>query len=192
MVSPPRRRPPERHRRRRSHARRTAAHTASASTSSGGLRLAHGAVPRILALSPGGDAGRRRRAPTTDAEAVAQLLGRDPGGAFTVVVRGDEGRPVVIANEPFLRDGTPMPTRYWLVDPALRVLVGRLEAGAGSGGPRRRWTRRLGRGPSPLCRRARCADSGGLAGPRPERGRGRHTSRGQVPARPCGLVAGRR
>jgi uncharacterized protein len=66
-----------------------------------------------------------------DAAAVAELLGRDPGGAFTVVVRGDAGRPVVIANEPFLRDGTPMPTRYWLVDPELRVLVGRLEAAGG-------------------------------------------------------------
>ena len=38
---------------------------------------------------------------------------------------------MVIANEPFLRDGTPMPTRYWLVDPELRVLVGRLEAEGG-------------------------------------------------------------
>jgi uncharacterized protein len=66
-----------------------------------------------------------------DADAVAQLLGRDPGGAFAVVVRGAGGRPVVIANDPFLRDGTPMPTRYWLVDPELRVLVGRLEASGG-------------------------------------------------------------
>ena len=66
-----------------------------------------------------------------DAEAVATLLGRDPGGAFTVVVRRDDGQPVVIANEPFLRDGTPMPTRYWLVDPEVRVLVGRLEAAGG-------------------------------------------------------------
>ena len=38
---------------------------------------------------------------------------------------------MVIANEPFLRDGTPMPTRYWLVDPELRVRVGRLEAAGG-------------------------------------------------------------
>jgi hypothetical protein len=66
-----------------------------------------------------------------DTAAVAHLLGRDPGGTFTVVVRGDGGRPMVIANEPFLRDGTPMPTRYWLVDPELRVLVGRLEAAGG-------------------------------------------------------------
>jgi hypothetical protein len=66
-----------------------------------------------------------------DAAAVSRLLGRDPGGTFTVVVRRDDGTPVVIANEPFLRDGTPMPTRYWLVDPDLRTEVGRLEASGG-------------------------------------------------------------
>ena len=67
----------------------------------------------------------------SDADAVARLLGRDPGGAFTVAVRGADGRPMVIENEPFLRDGTPMPTRYWLVDPELRVKTGRLEAAGG-------------------------------------------------------------
>lgn len=66
-----------------------------------------------------------------DEEAVAALLGRDPGGDFIVVVRAPDGAPVVIENEPFLRDGTPMPTRYWLVDPALRAEVGRLEASGG-------------------------------------------------------------
>jgi uncharacterized protein len=66
-----------------------------------------------------------------DDERVARALGRDPGGVFTVVVRRDDGSPVVIANEPFLHDGTPMPTRYWLVDPELRTLVGRLEAAGG-------------------------------------------------------------
>ena len=64
-------------------------------------------------------------------EVVAALLGRDPGGAFAVVVRRDDGAPMVIANEPFLRDFTPMPTRYWLVDPDLRAAVGRLEAAGG-------------------------------------------------------------
>ena len=59
------------------------------------------------------------------------MLGRDPGGHFTVVVRRGDGSPMVIANEPFLRDGTPMPTRYWLVDPELRASVGRLEAEGG-------------------------------------------------------------
>jgi len=68
---------------------------------------------------------------TGDDEAVALLLGRDPGGAFAVVVRSDGGAPMVIANAPFLRDGTPMPTRYWLVDPELRAVVGRLEAAGG-------------------------------------------------------------
>ena len=38
---------------------------------------------------------------------------------------------MVIENEPFLDDGTPMPTRYWLVDPELRARVGRLEAAGG-------------------------------------------------------------
>jgi hypothetical protein len=66
-----------------------------------------------------------------DDEAVAALLGRDPGGNFVVVVRGGAGTPMVIENEPFLRDGTPMPTRYWLVDPELRSQVGRLEASGG-------------------------------------------------------------
>jgi hypothetical protein len=66
-----------------------------------------------------------------DKEAVAQLLGRDPGGNFTVVVRDADGAPSVIENEPFLRDGTPMPTRYWLVDPDLRAQIGGLEAAGG-------------------------------------------------------------
>ena len=66
-----------------------------------------------------------------DERAVAALLGRDPGGNFSVVVRNPDGAPVVIENEPFLRDGTPMPTRYWLVDPELRARVGRVEASGG-------------------------------------------------------------
>jgi hypothetical protein len=66
-----------------------------------------------------------------DNEAVAALLGRDPSGSFVVVVRGRDGAPLVIENAPFLRDGTPMPTRYWLVDPGLRSEVGRLEASGG-------------------------------------------------------------
>ena len=48
-----------------------------------------------------------------------------------MVVRTDEGRPAVIANAPFLHDGTPMPTRYWLVDPTLREEVSRLESTGG-------------------------------------------------------------
>ncbi|MBV8463832.1 MAG: DUF501 domain-containing protein [Acidimicrobiales bacterium] len=37
----------------------------------------------------------------------------------------------MIANAPFLSDGTPMPTRYWLTDPELRAAVSRLESEGG-------------------------------------------------------------
>lgn len=59
------------------------------------------------------------------------LLGRPPQGDFDVVVRANDGRPVVIRNAPLLGDGTPMPTRYWLVDEDLRRAVSTLEAGGG-------------------------------------------------------------
>jgi uncharacterized protein len=62
---------------------------------------------------------------------VAQQLGREPRGAFDVVVRGADGAPVVVRNAPFLDDGTPMPTRYYLVDPRLVRDVSRLEAAGG-------------------------------------------------------------
>lgn len=66
-----------------------------------------------------------------DREAVAALLGREPQGAYLVVVRDAAGAPVVIRNAPFLDDGRPMPTRYWLVDPDLNRRIGRLEADGG-------------------------------------------------------------
>jgi hypothetical protein len=68
------------------------------------------------------------RPSTSDVAAVTELLGREPNGAFVVVRRRPDGQPMVIANDPLLRDGTPMPTRYWLVDPLIRAQVGRLEA----------------------------------------------------------------
>jgi hypothetical protein len=72
-------------------------------------------------------------APATadDRAAVAGLLGRVPQAGFVVVVRGADGAPVVIRNAPLLDDGTPMPTRYWLVDPGLNRAIGRLEADGG-------------------------------------------------------------
>src|SRR3954452_13197781 len=57
--------------------------------------------------------------------------GREPQAEFEVVVRDADGAPVVIRNAPFTRDGRPMPTRYWLVDPELNVKISRLEAGGG-------------------------------------------------------------
>jgi uncharacterized protein len=47
------------------------------------------------------------------------------------VVRTSAGRPAVIRNAPLLDDGTPMPTRYWLVDPDLVLAVSRLESDGG-------------------------------------------------------------
>jgi uncharacterized protein len=63
--------------------------------------------------------------------AVTELLGRAPQGDFDVVVRAADGSPLVIRNHPLLHDGTPMPTRYWLVGRREREAVGRLEAAGG-------------------------------------------------------------
>lgn len=65
------------------------------------------------------------------APTVADLLGREPQGAYEVVVVDEDGGPLVIRNAPLLDDGTPMPTRYWLVGARPRTLVGRLEADGG-------------------------------------------------------------
>jgi hypothetical protein len=46
-------------------------------------------------------------------------------------VRDATGAPVVIRNEPLLDDGTPMPTRYWLVGRAEGIAVSRLESAGG-------------------------------------------------------------
>jgi uncharacterized protein len=66
-----------------------------------------------------------------DRARVEEQLGRPPRGAFEVVVRDGAGDPVVVRNHPFLDDGTPMPTRYYLVAPALVRDVSRLEAAGG-------------------------------------------------------------
>jgi len=66
-----------------------------------------------------------------DRDAVADLLGRAPLGDFDIVARAADGAPIVIRNAPLLDDGTPMPTRYWLVGAAERVAIGRLEAAQG-------------------------------------------------------------
>jgi hypothetical protein len=66
-----------------------------------------------------------------DRAAVTRLLGREPRGTFDVVVRHDDGSPVVIRNPPILDDGTPMATRYWLVGEPERRLVSVLESAGG-------------------------------------------------------------
>jgi hypothetical protein len=47
------------------------------------------------------------------------------------VLRDAAGEPIVIKNGPILDDGTPMPTRYWLVGKKERLAVDRLEATGG-------------------------------------------------------------
>lgn len=66
-----------------------------------------------------------------DATYVEACLGRPPQGRWEVAARRADGRPTVIRNAPFLADGTPMPTRYWLVDPDLVRQVGTLESRGG-------------------------------------------------------------
>jgi uncharacterized protein len=67
----------------------------------------------------------------SDDDRVTELLGRRPAGRYEVVVRDQAGSPVVIRNAPLLDDGTPMPTRYWLVARAEVAAVSRLEAAGG-------------------------------------------------------------
>jgi hypothetical protein len=76
-------------------------------------------------------AGVTTRTAADDRAAVAALLGRDPRGAFDVAVRRADGSPVVIRNAPLLDDGTPMPTRWWLVGDRECRAVARLEAAGG-------------------------------------------------------------
>ncbi|MEY3482089.1 MAG: hypothetical protein RLZ40_132 [Actinomycetota bacterium] len=70
-------------------------------------------------------------ASTADIERVTQLLGRRPQGDFDVMLRSANGDPRVVRNAPLLHDGTPMPTRYWLVDTRDVAAVSRLEATGG-------------------------------------------------------------
>ena len=66
-----------------------------------------------------------------DHERVRALLGREPRGQYEIVVRDDQGDPVVLRNAPLLDDGTPMPTRYWLIGPAEIKRIGQLESTGG-------------------------------------------------------------
>jgi uncharacterized protein len=63
-----------------------------------------------------------------DRRRVTELLGRPPQGDFEVVLRDATGDPLVLCNAPLLDDGTPMPTRWWLVGRQAVIAVSRLEA----------------------------------------------------------------
>jgi uncharacterized protein len=72
------------------------------------------------------------RTPTpADQVRVRELLGREPQGAYEIAVRRGDGSPVVLRNAPVLDDGTPMPTRYWLVGDHETLVVSRLESTGG-------------------------------------------------------------
>ncbi|HEX4492920.1 MAG TPA: DUF501 domain-containing protein [Acidimicrobiia bacterium] len=62
---------------------------------------------------------------------LSELLGRAPQADFEIVATTADGEPAVIRNAPLLDDGTPMPTRYWLVDRDLVRRVSRIEADGG-------------------------------------------------------------
>lgn len=66
-----------------------------------------------------------------DRQWVQECLGRRPRSAYRVAARRADGRVSVILNPPLLDDGTPMPTRYWLVDPEAAAAMGRLESAQG-------------------------------------------------------------
>ena len=68
--------------------------------------------------------------PTDDAR-IRELLGREPRGDYEIVVRDATGDPVVLRNAPLLHDGTPLPTRYWLVGPDEIRRIGQLESEGG-------------------------------------------------------------
>ena len=132
----------------------------------------------------------RWRRPTVTVS--ARCSDAEPAGAFDVVVRDADGDPVVIRNAPLLDDGTPMPTRFWLVGRAAG------EGGEPAGGRRRRARRRsrgrprrVGRAPTPATPPSatrRCPTTPATA----RRGCRRHPRRREVPARPLRLVPGRR
>jgi len=93
--------------------------------------MARPPLPPLRGLTPKGATGPARGARADDRAVVTRLLGREPLGDFSVTLRDRLGVPLVIHNAPVLRDGTPMPTRFWLVGPAERKAVDRLEAAGG-------------------------------------------------------------
>lgn len=68
---------------------------------------------------------------TADHARVCELIGREPRGDYSIVVRNASGDPVVLRNAPLLYDGTPMPTLYWLIGPHEVREVSRIEAEGG-------------------------------------------------------------
>lgn len=66
-----------------------------------------------------------------DRDVVAAQLEREPRSPVDVAARCHLELPVVIAVPPFLDDGTPFPTSYWLTCPLAVLRVSRLESAGG-------------------------------------------------------------
>ena len=66
-----------------------------------------------------------------DRAVVSAQIERPSRAAVEVRTRCHLGLPVVAAMPPFLEDGTPFPTRYWLTCPLAVRRVDRLEAAGG-------------------------------------------------------------
>jgi len=62
-----------------------------------------------------------------DTLAVAQLIGRTPGGLKSIAVRSDTGSPVVIQVSSLVKN-KPFPTLFWLVDKQLNYQIDVIEA----------------------------------------------------------------
>ncbi len=63
-----------------------------------------------------------------DRAAVAAQLGRPPRAMRAVADRCPCGNPDVVETSPFLEDGTPFPTTFYLTCPKAASLIGTLEA----------------------------------------------------------------
>lgn len=66
-----------------------------------------------------------------DRAVVAAQIERPPRSPIDVVARCHLQLPVVIAVPPYLDDGTPFPTSYWLTCPLAVLRISRLESDGG-------------------------------------------------------------
>lgn len=89
-----------------------------------------------------------------DREVVARQLGREPRAFGRVVVRCPFGRPAVTEQRPYLADGEPFPTTYYVTCRHLVAALSRLEANGGV----ERWTERAERDPELAESRTRADD----------------------------------
>lgn len=100
-------------------------------------------VPGEDALRADPDASYHRaatapRMPPAERAVVSAQLGRVARGDNAVVHRCVYGLPSVVRVHPYLGDGTPFPTVFWLTCPLARRHVGRLEADSAMGSANRR------------------------------------------------------